>query len=48
MALIVSEQSCTGLHNNLRTLHMFMSFLRFFLRSKMQWHLFCYLILARK
>jgi hypothetical protein len=48
MALIVSEWSRTGLHDNLHTPHMSMDFLRFFLRSKIRWHLFCCFILARQ
>jgi hypothetical protein len=47
MALILSERSRTGLHDNLRTLHMSMYVPRLFLRSKIRWHLFCCVILAR-
>jgi hypothetical protein len=48
MALILSERSRTGLHDNLRIPHMFRYVRRLFLRSKMRWHRICYLILARR
>jgi hypothetical protein len=46
MALIVSERSRTGLHDNLRALHMSRHVLRFLLRSNVRWHLFCCVIPA--
>jgi hypothetical protein len=48
IALIVSERSRTGLHDNLRTLQMSMYVLRLFLRSKIRWHLFGCFIRARR